>query len=80
LLQKALKYAKSINDTGCQIAIIKFLSANSREQGTYNDALKYSYEATALAKQSRQSEYELMLCYLEIGAAYEELNKPDSAI
>jgi signal transduction histidine kinase len=80
LLQKSLKYAKSNSDTGWQIDIIKVLSANSREQGTYDEALKYSYEATALAKQSRQTEDNLMLCYLEIGAAYAELNKPDSAI
>jgi tetratricopeptide (TPR) repeat protein len=80
LLQKSLKYAKSDKDTVWQIAIIKVLSANSREQGTYNDALKYSYEAITLAKQSRQPKHELMLCYLEAGAAYEELNKPDSAI
>ncbi|HYJ64792.1 MAG TPA: histidine kinase dimerization/phospho-acceptor domain-containing protein, partial [Parafilimonas sp.] len=80
LLLRSLKYAKSRNDTTWQIGIIKVLSANSREQGTYNDALKYSYEAISLAKQSSQPNHELMLCYLEAGAAYAELNKPDSAI
>ncbi len=80
LLLRSLKFAKSTNDTSWQIKIYNVLSANSREQGTYNDAVNYGNRAIALAKQSRQPKYQLMECYVAAGAAYEELNKPDSAI
>ncbi len=79
LLLEALKYAKSISDSQWQVNIYRALSANNRDQGSYEEGLNYSFKAIELAKSSKQSIDQLGLCYMEAGAIYQEMNIPDSA-
>src|SRR5215203_2083711 len=80
LFLQTLKFAKSINDQAWQIRIYRSLSANNRDQGNFEDALKYSFGASELAKSGEQLRGELALCHLETGSIYQEMGKSDSAL
>jgi len=83
LLLQTLKYAKSIDDSYWQVSIYRDLSANNRDEGNYQEAVNYSYKATELVKSDKSliaDSNVLALCYLETGAAYEEMYKLDSAL
>jgi two-component system NtrC family sensor kinase len=82
LLLQVLNYAKSLKDTHWQIIMYTILSANSRDQENYEEALKYSFKAIEVTKARKQlsTQEEWGLCYLEAGADYEEMDELDSAL
>ena len=79
LLLQVLKYTKLINDP-YQMQVYRDLAAISRDQGNYDEGLKYCFKAIELVKSIDPSEYQLGVSYLEAGAIYQEMNISDSAL
>jgi signal transduction histidine kinase len=71
LLLQVLSFAQSENDTSYQEGVYSFLSTVHRDQGDYNEALLYTKKIEQLTNKKDS---------LQIGAAYYEMNKPDSAL
>jgi signal transduction histidine kinase len=71
LLLQVLSYAHSQNDTSYQGFMYSLLSTVHRDQGDYNEALLYTKKIEQLTHKKDS---------LQIGAAYYEMNKPDSAL
>ena len=80
LYLQALKYAKLTNDWKWEIETYWDLSRNSRDQGNYEEGLKYCFKAIELAKSGKRLFHTLDWCYVEAGAIYQEMNFLDSLL
>jgi tetratricopeptide (TPR) repeat protein len=76
-LARALKYAISAGDAEMEIDAYNKLCSNNRDQGNFAEGLKYGYKALETVILNNGGQFNLGVCYLEIGTLYQEMNNPE---
>ncbi len=75
VLLESLKIAEGIKDSVAIEWALAFLLSNSRDQGNYNEALKYAHRGAAIHKYFNDRVWNVIL-----GSVYQEADKLDSAL